>query len=718
MAVARLIDRDLSWLSFNERVLQEAAGPDVPLYERLRFLAIYSSNLDEFFRVRVASLKGLGALRRKTQLKLGIDTERLLKKISETVERQQDVFGKVFRNELVPALAAKNIFLVRETDLTPDEEIFVRAYFRNEIRPHLSPVFIDPQTTGAPPFLQNKSLYFAVRLLSKSGLAPPDTRGKINPGKEFPFAEQPLAEEKVALLEIPTAVLPRFIVLPGGREAALRVIFLDDALRFCLADAFDMFIVAGVYSVKLTRDAELYIDDEFSGDLIAKIKKGLSKRKTGVPSRFLYDEAMPREMLRGLGEALHLSKEDLIRGSRYHNFSDFFTFPLPPASNAGLVYESLEPLAHHALDAEASMFDAITKGDAMLCYPYHRFEYVIRLLREAASDPDVTSIHITLYRVSSASEVIGALVAARRNGKRVTAFIEVKARFDEETNLGFAEELRKAGATVLYSLPGLKVHAKLCLITRRETTREPEGEAHYAYLATGNFNEKTARIYTDFGLMTKDPRLTRDVARVFETLEAGEINAALQPNFQHLFVAPFDLRQKFLALIDREIAHAEAGREAGLILKMNSLEDEAMIEKLYDASAAGVKVRLIVRGMQRLRAGVKELSERIEAVSIVDRFLEHGRVYMFANGGDEEMYLASADWMTRNLSRRIETAFPVYDATLRKQIGRLINLQLADNVKSRVLGKSQKNKYRKRDVSQPECRSQLAIYDFLKNDTA
>lgn len=730
MATHRLLDRDLSWLSFSERVLQEAKDRRVPLYERLRFLAIYSSNLDEFFRVRVASLRGLTELRKKTQKKFGIDADDLLDDIADAVEEQQAEFGKTFRKQILKELSERSIFLIRETELTGVQEKFVRDFFLG-IREHLSPAFL--QRHEPAPFLHNKALYFAVKLL---------TQGKV------PF-------EHHALLEIPTGVLPRFIVLPSDDDKFC-VMFLDDVIRLCLADVFPEHDVIDAYAVKLTRDAELYIDDEFSGDLVDKIKKGLAKRSAGAPSRFLYDEEMPRDLLKLLRDLLALSKEDLIRGGRYHNFSDFFKFPLPPAQTmqtdseprAGLVYDDLPALPHPALDfssdESASMFDAVTQGDAMLFYPYHCFDSVIRLLEESAADAAVSSIHITLYRVAEPSKVVQALLTALRNGKRVTAFVEVKARFDEEANISCGEALSNAGATVLYSLPGLKVHAKLCLITRREpfsvsdlsangkaertatgdaqsaitddaqsaADRAPaEVEARYVYLSTGNFNEKTASLYSDYGLFTKDVRLTDDVSRVFEFLLKGGV----APAVEHLFVAPFDLRRKFLALVQREIDNARAGKPASMILKMNSLEDEEMIEKLYEASAAGVKVSLIVRGFCRLVSGVKDLSENIFAVSLVDRFLEHGRAYFFHNGGDEECYLASADWMTRNLSRRIEVAFPVYDAALRRTLRSVIDLQLADNTKARLLEKSQKNKYRERGDDEPELRAQLAIYDFLKS---
>jgi len=677
-------DRELSWLSFNGRVLQETKDPAVPLYERIKFLAIYSSNLDEFFRVRVASLRGLKALKKKKQKKLGIEPKELLSQIHQVVEEQQNEFGKIYRREILKLLGACGIHLI-EKPITSQQAAFVANYFQETVRPLLAPVFIHRHE--AAPFLQNKALYFAIALLTRE--------------------KQPL--EHHALVEIPSNELPRFITLPGeGHEAY--VMFLDDIVRESLPLLFPEYEIAYAHSIKLTRDAELYIDDEFCGDLLEKIKKGLGKRKTGAPCRFLFDSDMPRNMLHLLMEILIIDEEDIVPGGRYHNYNDFFSFPNPGYKQ--LEYPPLPPLNHSELDLQRSLFAQISEKDFLLHFPYQTYDTVIQLLNEAACDEQVQEIFITLYRVKgSDSRVVKELIRASERGKKVTVFVEVKARFDEETNFYWAEALKTAGAKVLFSMPGWKVHAKLCLITRLE-----DGERRrYAYLGTGNFNEKTAKLYTDHALLTKHDGITADAETAFKTLLKGELNPENDHfHSKHLLVAPYNLRRGFLQLVKNEIENAKAGKTAYLILKMNSLEDPEMIEALYKASQAGVKIQLIVRGIFRLKTGIQGLSENIEAYSIIDRFLEHGRIYIFANGGNEKIIAASADWMTRNLSRRVEVAFPIYDARLKTEIRDIINLQLADNQKSRILDAEQKNKYRTHKDGEPQARAQMDIYRYLK----
>ncbi|ACF14316.1 Polyphosphate kinase [Chloroherpeton thalassium ATCC 35110] len=679
----RFFDRELSWLSFNGRVLQEAKDPSVPLYERIKFLAIYSSNLDEFFRVRVASLRGLKALKKKKQKKLGIDAKEVLSEIHAMVEEQQNAFGKIYRREILPLLGACGIHLI-EKPISSEQEKFVATYFQENVRPLLAPVFLHRHEPA--PFLQNKALYFAIALLTRE--------------------KQPL--EHHALVEIPSGELPRFVMLPSeGREVA--IMFLDDIIRESLPELFPEYEVAYAHSIKLTRDAELYIDDEFSGDLIEKIKKGLGKRKTGAPCRFLFDSDMPRNMLHLLMEILLLDEEDIVPGGRYHNYNDFFSFPNPGYET--LAYLPQPPLAHPELNLARSFFEQISEKDVLLHFPYQTYDIVLKLLAEATLDQNVEEIFITLYRVNSTSEVVAELLRALENGKKVTVFVEVKARFDEETNFYWADALKCAGARVLFSMPGWKVHAKVCLITRRE-----EGNVQrYAYLATGNFNEKTARIYTDHALLTKHDGITADAAKTFDALLKGELYPDKDDfHFEHLLVAPYNLRSRFLSLIQNEIENAKLGKPAYMILKMNSLEDSEMIEALYAASQAGVKIRLIVRGIFRLIPGIEGFSDNIEAQSIIDRFLEHGRIYIFANGGDEKIFAASADWMTRNLSRRVEVAFPIYDERLKMEIRDIVNLQLADNQKTRILDAEQQNKYRKPKGDEPKVRAQTDIYRYLK----
>jgi polyphosphate kinase len=684
-------NRELSWLSFNYRVLQEAKDQTVPLYERIKFLAIYSSNLDEFFRVRVASLRSLLRLKRKTQKKLSFDPIDLLKKIHRTVNKQQEEFGQIFREQIIPELEKHNIFLVNDFTLLPGHKDYLEDLFFNELKPSLQPIILDKKVET---FLQNKAIYFAVRLESVKTL--------VNDG-EHPEEKK---RYKYAIVEIPSDKFGRFIVLPenDGRKF---IIFLDDAIRIYLPSMFPGYNVESVYSVKLTRDAELYIDDEFTGDLLEKIKKSLSKRKTGVPSRFLYDSAMPKSFLKFLRAALRLNKDDTIPGGRYHNFNDFFSFPNP--GNSNLSYEPMPPLNCKELDTNNSFFNAITNGDILLHYPYQSYNYVIKFLEEAADDENVSSIYITLYRVASNSLVVKALSKAAGNGKNVTAFVEVKARFDEESNFSCAEELQKAGVKVFYSFPGLKVHSKVCVISRKEDNEK----TYYAYLATGNFNEKTAAIYSDLGLFTKDIRLTKEARKIFNVLT----KKSEKEKFNFLLTAPFNLRSSIYELIENEIVNAQAGRSKGsfgkayIILKLNSLEDRKMINRLYAASQAGVKIFIIVRGICCLVPGVKGLSNNIKVISIVDRYLEHARVFIFCNGGEEKYYLSSADLMTRNLSRRIEVCFPVYNDEIKKHIRKFIDIQLNDGVKARLINKFQNNQYRK---SKSRVRAQYEIYEYLK----
>jgi polyphosphate kinase len=461
--------------------------------------------------------------------------------------------------------------------------------------------------------------------------------------------------------------------------------------------------VESFYSVKLTRDAELYIDDEFTGNLLQKIQKGLSKRTTGVPSRFLYDKQMPKPFLKFLQEALDLRNDDLIEGGKYHNFNDFFGFPSFGLDE--LEYEPMPPVTCKDLNPDSSVFDSISREDILLSFPYQSYGYVLQFLEEAANDVDVKSIRISLYRVASESLVIRSLIKAAQNGKKVTAFVEVKARFDEVSNFSSAEALQNAGVNVLYSFPGLKVHAKLCIVERKEK----EGIRFYSYFGTGNFNEKTARIYCDFALLTKNQEMAKDVVKVFNYL----INKNGKQKFNHLLVAPFNMRQSFVKLIDNEIENASKGKGAGITIKMNSLEDRKMIKKLYEASQAGVKIRIIVRGICCLIPAVKGLSENISVISIVDRFLEHARVYVFNNADKELVYIASADWMKRNLSRRIEVAFPVYDKKIKSQLLNKIEIQWNDNTKARELDATQSNKYRSLP-KRKKLRSQYAIYDYIK----
>ena len=678
----RYVNRELSWLSFNERVLQEAESPTVPLFERIKFLAIFSSNLDEFFRVRVASLRSLLSLKKKKGKKRRLDPTRLLREIPEVALAQQERFGRVFREQILPGLSEAGIDLVDELAVPDEYRSTLEDYFIEHVEPLLEPSYLED--VGEPMFLKDQTVYLVVELQPVQDIAV----GSAGP--------------RLGLVKVPSPPLPRFIDIPARGDRRY-VVFLDDVIRHNLPRVFPGQVAAGAYAVKVSRDADLYLDDEFDHGLKQAIKKSLKKRDTGIPIRFLYDMRSPHVMVNRLKACLGLQEEDLILGGRYHNLHDLFGLPVGQAPEHQ--DPPLQPLAHPALEGAPNLFDVVSEKDRLLHFPYQSYGYVMRFLEEAAGDPDVDAIWTSLYRVAQDSAVVKALIEAARNGKEVSAFVEVQARFDEELNLEWAEQMERAGVRTLYGRKGIKVHAKLALIRRRE------GDASrlYAFLATGNFNEKTARIYADHGLLTADERLTEEVYRVFHILGGEEV----EPAFEHLLVAPSDLRDRFNSLIDAEIEAARAGRASGITAKMNSLQDRGIIDRLYEASAAGVPIQLVIRGICCLRPGVHELSETIEGRSILDRFLEHSRMYLFHAGGAEALYLASADWMTRNLNRRVEVAFPIYDPDLRAELRHVLALQLADNTKARILDGDQSNRFVTADDS-PSVRSQIDTYRYLE----
>ncbi len=648
----KTLARDLSWLRFNARVLQEAQSPTVPLLERLKFLAIFSSNLDEFFKVRVATLRRLARLKKKTRAQLAERPRPVLRAVLAEVNQQQADFGHTFRELLLPALHAERIHLPAVEELTADQRSWVAGYFREHVRELLSPVVLDETLHHL--FLKDQAVYLTLHL------SEPTERGT--------------EPERVLVLELPTKRHGgRFVQLPDVGDDHY-VLFLDDVIRCCAAELFPAYGQVAVNSIKLSRDAELDIAEEVSGDVMEKIRRSVAKRSTGYPARLLYDPQMPAAVLTALKQKTGIGDEELVEGSRYHNFRDFFGFPSFGA--ARLAYPVQRPVPHRTLPRTGSLLAAIGQRDHLLHPPYQSFDYVTRLLREAARDPRVSAISITLYRVAVKSAVVKALLKAARNGKQVTAVVELKARFDEESNLYWAEKLQRAGAQVVFTPPELKCHAKLLLISRREadeTTRQ------YAYLSTGNFNEATSTVYTDHGLFTADGRITDEVAAVFNYLH----DAGPPPALKYLLVAPFALKSSLEDFIDFEIKEAKKGRPAFIILKVNALEHPSMMQRLYAASAAGVQVELIVRGIGCLLPGQASLSENIQQRSIIDRYLEHSRVYVFGHAGHEQVYLSSADWMTRNLERRVEVAFPLLDETLRAELRQLLDFQRHDNVKAR-----------------------------------
>lgn len=679
------INREISWLSFNERVLQEAADPTTPLIERIKFLGIFSNNRDEFYRVRVATVRRLSKLGKKAVTLYGDDPKELLPKLQRRVIEQQNRFEEIYK-EILKELAAHNIFIINEKQLSGLQSNYIKQYFHTDILPALFPIMVDEAKSF--PYMKDKSGYLFIKLQSV-----------IDKKKN-----------KFALIEIPSRVTNRFVVLPTESDKKY-IILLDDVIRYCVDEIFEVFGFKSVeaYNIKLTRDAELDIDNDVSKSMLEKISKGIKDRKKGLPVRFVYDAAMPSDMLSFIMKKLGMDKKDnAIPGGRYHNFKDFINFPT--LGEKKLIYQHPPALEHKYLQhTNQTIFNTVLNKDVLLHYPYHTFNHIINLLREASIDPTVESIKITLYRVADSSRIANALVNAVKNGKKVIVLVELQARFDEENNIYWANKLQEEGAQVIYGVPGLKVHSKLFVITARVKGKE----ARVAHVGTGNFNEKSARIYTDFALLTSNKLITDEVNKVFD-FYVDNFKVGI---FKHLAVAPFYMRKVFTGLINKEIANAKAKKKSGIILKMNSLVDKEIIQKLYEASNAGVPITLIVRGACSLVTGIDGYSENIKAYSIVDKFLEHARVFIFHNDGDEKIFISSADWMSRNLDSRSEVAVPIYDAETRKLIKDIIKIQLSGNTKVRILDTKQENIYKKPAPGEKKIRVQDEVYNYLKNDT-
>ncbi|PHQ29169.1 polyphosphate kinase 1 [Leeuwenhoekiella nanhaiensis] len=668
--------RDLNWLSFNERVLQEAEDREHnPLYERMKFLAIYSSNLDEYFRVRVSQLRQMKRIEKSIRKKLSLQPNKTVKKILARVKKQQERFGTIFKDQIIPDLAKNNIRLVSDTDFTSVHGDLADIWYTTHLKNTLETKLVVP-SKGNSIFIENQTLYFCVT---------------FEDDKQFGF------------VKIPTDSNSRFVDL-GKHQGNYYITFIDDIIRYKVQSLFDH-TVKGVYEMKLSRDAELYIDDELDGILAERIYKSLEQRQEGQPTRLLYDSAMPKDEAKKLRKLLNLGKIDMMPGGRYHNFNDFFKFP-DPTENPELHYAEKPFIPHKVLEKSKDYFKTIRAKDQLVHFPFMTFNYIERLVEQASTDPDVTHIKISLYRVADESVLTTALLQAIDNGKDVTIFIEAKARFDEENNISWGRKFEDKGGRVIYSYPRIKVHSKILMIIRNEDDKA----RRYAYIGTGNFNGETSKIYCDHGLFTAHPKITKEIHRVFKVLE-GEL---IIPRNKHLLISPFTTRRIFEKLIQQEIDTALEGKPAAITAKMNSLEDPDIIALLYKASQAGVKIRLIVRGFTCLIPGVEGLSENIEMTSIVDRYLEHGRIYLFHNGGDEQMYMGSADWMTRNLDRRIEVLTPIYDEDLFKELRAILLIQLQDNVKARVQDAEETNTYVTQKPGESAIRSQYAIYDFLK----
>jgi polyphosphate kinase len=674
-------NKEISWLSFNARVLQEASDRTVPLIERMRFLGIFSSNQDEFYRVRVATLHRLARLGKKGRKLLGHDPRAVLKELKEIILEQQGVFQSVYR-ELLEELGNHGLHLIDESRLTPEQGEFVKSYFRSEVRSKLTPLMVREKTKF--PELRDKSIYLATRLRTRGG-----------------------RNDRFALIEVPTDVVPRFLLLPQtGRDQ--HIILLEDVIRYNLKDIFSLFEFESIEShlVKLTRDAELDIDDDVTESYVRKVVKSIKQREEGNPVRLVYDREISDEFRKLLARKFALKTEDsLVPSGRTHNNKDFIDFPrVARVGRQALLYPTRDPVFVPAFDANGSIFAALREREVLLHTPYQPFEYVIDLLREAAIDPKVTSIKVTLYRVARHSGVATALLNAARNGKQVTAIIELQARFDEEANVALANQLQKEGAHVIFGVPGLKVHAKIGLITRREKGKL----VRYAFLGTGNLNEDTAKIYSDQCLFTTDRRLTREVGAVFDFLHDNYRVSS----YKHLIVAPFGFREAMTRLIRSEIKNAQRGREAYIHLKLNNIADPEIVGLLYQAADAGVKLRLNVRGMYSILPSAVAKPENIEAIGIIDRYLEHSRIFIFANGGKKKVFLSSGDWMTRNFDRRVEVTFPIYDPAVQRELEEFLDIQWRDNVKARILDERLSNQYRVRRGDL--IRSQTAFYDLLR----
>lgn len=673
-------EKEISWLSFNERVLQEAADKRNPLIERMRFLGIYSNNLEEFYKIRFADVKRRILINEERGT--ASSSRQLLKRIESKVAKLDQEFDSLY-NELLLEMARNQIFLINERQISPNQQIWLRQFFRQQLRQHITPILITPETDLVE-FLKDDYTYLAVEIIKGQNI-------------------------QYALLEIPACKQPRFVHLPPEMPKRRKsMILLDNILRYCLDEIFKGFFdydQLNAYAMKMTRDAEYDLTTEMESSMLELMSSSLKQRLNAEPVRFVYQRNMPDEMVELLRKKLGLSSDDsVIAGGRYHNFKDFIKFP--NEGNKNLLNKPLPRLRHRRFDNFRNGFDAIREKDVLLYYPYYTFEHTIELLRQASFDPNVLTIKINIYRVAKDSHIIESMIHAAHNGKKVTVVVELQARFDEEANIHWAKHLTEAGVHVIFSAPGLKIHAKLFIISRLE-----QGEIiRYAHIGTGNFNEKTARLYTDYSLLTANQQITNEVRRVFNFIE----NPYRPVNFENLMVSPQNSRTRLTQLIDREISNVQAGKAAAILLKINNLDDKELINRLYDASNAGVKIRLLIRGMCSLVPGQANFSENIQVTSIVDRFLEHDRVYVFSNNGNEEVFISSADWMTRNIDFRIEVAVKLVDQQLKQRVLDILELQFNDTVKARYIDKELTNRYVPRG-NKRKIQAQLAVYDYLKS---
>jgi polyphosphate kinase len=671
----------VSWLHFNARVLQEAKDEGNPLFERLRFIGIYSNNRDEFFRVRVATLRRLKELQKKGREVLEYNPSKVLKQIRRIIDEQESAYME-FYLRIRDQLREYGIFIIEYGQLSAKHVDQVKAYFTDVVRPNLFPIMINGLKDLES--LRDNSIYLVVRLSHSGGLIPVD----------------------YALVKVPTSRLSRFFILQ--EDERYYVVLLDDVIRYNLDEIFLPFgyDTFHAFSMKFTRDAELDMENDVSKSFIEIVSESLRQRKRGVPVRFIYDRNMPAELLDILLRKLKINKKDiLIPGWKYHNFRDFMSFPRIGPSHLWDI--PITPMRHPDLPPNRSIFSVIRQKDIMLHFPYQTFSHIIDLLREASIDPKVCSIKMTLYRAARDSNVINALVNAARNGKSVTVFLEIQARFDEKANIQWSEKLIEEGVKVIKTIPGLKVHCKLLLIRRHEAS----GDVWYSNISTGNYNESTAKIYADDSLLTCNPKIGYEVNQMFKLFEMPYS----PPQLNKLVISPYQTRKFFIKLLNQEIRNARAGKPAWAILKMNSLVDEKLVKKLYQASVEGVNIKIICRGICILVPGLSGLSENIEVISIVDRFLEHSRVFVFCNNSSPLVYISSADWMVRNLDHRFEVVCPVEDPSLKQELIDMLNIQLSDNQKARLINGAEVNQYRRAADGETPVRSQISIYHYLES---
>lgn len=677
VAKNRYINRELTWLQFNARVLQEAEDESVPLIDRMRFLGIFSNNLDEFFKVRYATIKRIDEAGKSGTNQLGgITAAELLKKITKTVIKQQSESLEILKT-IKQSLKKEKIFVINETEINPPQHHFIKDYFFKNVSPALVTIIVDEDTNL--PYLKDSVAYLAVKMLSASG------------------------KKQFALVEIPRQN-DRFIVLPKDGDKNY-IIMLDDLIRYCLRDIFNIFYYYEIsaHMIKITRDAELDLDSDLTKSFMEKISESVKHREIGDPVRFVYDKTIAEDTLEFFMSKMGIdSKDSVIPGGRYHNRRDYMKFP--SLGRKDLMYKSIENLPVKGLSLHYSIFDAIATKDYLMYVPYHTFSYVVKFLREAAIDPQVKSIKITIYRLAQISHVASSLINAAINGKRVVVSMEIQARFDEQANIDYAEQMKEKGVHLIFGVPGLKVHSKMCVVEREEQGKLKR----YGFLSTGNFNESTAKIYTDYILFTSHDGILKDVNKIFNFFEVNY----KQYTYKHLIVSPFFTKSKFYKLIDQEIQNANQGKPAYIKLKMNSLSSLVMIDKLYEASRAGVKIKMIIRGICCLVPGVEGMSENIEVISVVDKFLEHTRMTIFCNDDDPVVHFSSADWMTRNVFNRVEVSCPIYDVDIKKELIDTFDISWKDNVKARIIDEHQQNNYKK-DGKKP-YRSQFEMYNYYR----